>query len=331
MRTPIIFALRLAAAGLLASTLAISSARAAESANAEKAKTSARLIGETEPEGKDRFGLGDLLPTAWQKRPKVRFNVFTEMTAEGRSRPEPSRGKPLTYFAPPGKYAETGWLVVAGEKPPPWEQLRESMQTALAANGFNPIADELQRPDLLIVFNFGSFSTDFATLAPPEAFPQPFSADELLVWVIKDRTAMQDVIDRARFIGGDRVAREVRQGFVFGNVEELLLGSGGDKLQEILHLAFHTCYFVTATAYDFSGVEQKKKVPLWQTRMTIEAQGVDMREVLKPLIVNTGEYLGRETPEAVIIGKRLNREGRIDVGTPTVAPEGAAVPPETKK
>ncbi|MEO7412723.1 MAG: hypothetical protein ABIZ81_05140 [Opitutaceae bacterium] len=313
------FALGLPAFALLA-IAAISDVQAVDAPSTEKPKADSIAIGEADAAAKDRFRLSDLLPTAWQKRPKMRFHVYTEMTPQGRSRPEPTSTAPLTYFSPEGKYVETGWLVIAGERPPPWPQLREAMQKALAGNSYHLIADDRQRPDLLIVFTYGAFSTDLASLAPPEA-DLPVTAEELLVYALQDRAALKDVLDRARFIGGARVAEELRLALVFGSVPQLLNGSAGDKVRDIVELAFHPCYFVTATAYDFSGVEKKQKIPLWQTRMTIDTQGVAMDEVLKPLIANTGAYLGRETPEAVIIGKRIDREGRVEVGTPTVVPD----------
>ena len=284
----------------------------------------------------------DLLPTAWQKRPNLRFNVFTEMTPAGRERPEPSQEKPLRYFSPAGSYVEMGWQTMAGERPPPWPQLREAVQAALAGNGYIPIVDDRQRPDVLIVFSFGAFSTDLAQLAVDPTtmepiFPPPVTAEELLPYLLKgpfrDAKAVQDVIDRARFIGGHRIAEELRSALVFESsyngpdggspVQLLLHGSGGPAMERVLELAFHTCYFVTATAFDFAGVEKKQKQVLWQTRMTVEAQGVTMDEVLKPLIVNTGSYLGRETPEPIIVQKRINREGNVEIGTPTVVPEHA--------
>ncbi|MEO6567205.1 MAG: hypothetical protein ABIO94_00465 [Opitutaceae bacterium] len=292
--------------------------------------------------------LNDLLPTAWQKRPNVRFNVYTEMTPEGRQRSAPTTDHPHFYFSPPGTYKEMGWQLNGGEKPPPWQDLQATMQKALRANNYVPIADDRQRPDILIVFAFGSFSTDIALLAvnPPghpdalgPVIPPPVSAEELLPWLLKrppdgplfDLNAIKDVIERARFIGGGRVAEDLRRALHFEStysgpeeispVRIMLNGSGGDAMRHVLELAFHTCYFVTATAYDFAGVEKKQNILLWQTRMTVEAQGVEMSEILRPLIVNTGSFLGRETPEAVIVSKRIDREGRVEIGTPTVVEE----------
>ena len=60
---------------------------------------------------------------------------------------------------------------------------------------------------------------------------------------------------------------------------------------------------------------------LFQTRMTIEANGVSVQEVFKPLIINTGPFLGRETPEAVIVNTRLDREGSVEIGNLEVVTE----------
>jgi hypothetical protein len=294
--------------------------------------------------------LSELLPIAWQKKPKVRFNVFTEMTELGRSRPEPTPQKPVSYYAPPGTFAQTGWLVSAGERPPPWRSLQDAMQKALAGNGYVPIAEDTQRPDLLIVFTFGSHGTDLAQLSTGDDFP--VNAEELLNAAFDDPEAVRDTIRRAEFIGGRKVAvqlaaalREETNNFLTnraagmkilpvnpdpGSPFQLLLHFGDtDAIRNVVELAFHTCYFVTATAYDFNGVANKQKLPLWQTRMTIEAQGVAMDEVLKPLIVNTGEFLGRETPESVVITKRIDREGHVQIGEAVVVPDGKASPNAT--
>jgi hypothetical protein len=124
--------------------------------------------------------LNDLLPIAWQKRPKLRFNVFTEMTPEGRRWRVPTSQEPLHYFSPPGTYAETGWLTAAGERPPPWRELQEAMRNALASNGYLPIANDQERPDVLITFNFGSHGTDIGQLA--DSLDNPMSAEELMNW-----------------------------------------------------------------------------------------------------------------------------------------------------
>lgn len=303
--------------------------------------------------------LQDLLPTAWQKRPMQRYNVITEMTLEGRKWRVPTPEQPMTYFSSPGEFVQAGWMVAAGEKPPPKEELEAAMRKALAANGYIPIESDQQRPDILIVFTFGSSGTDPVMLAEgTEADRLPTTAEELVTFVLRDPSLFRDVFERARFVGGEDFALDLKsaldgevrnmrsnQSITRGNPDAIgmpvnpdagspfqifLSGGKGNTVRRLVEMAFHTCYVVVATAYDFRGVERRQKIPLWQTRMAVEAQGVAMDEVLKPLITNTGSYLGRETTEAVVVDKRLNREGRVDIGTATVVEEAKPGPAAEK-
>jgi hypothetical protein len=310
-----------------------------------------------QPPPKEDKGPGffhDLLPLAWQKHPKVRFNVYTEMTPVGRQWRVPTTDKPMYYFSNPGQFVQTGWEVASGEKPPPKEELAEALKKALAANGYVPVADDHQRPDLLVVFTFGSSGTNpLAVMTDVELAddPNPNTAEILVNGLMHDPALYQDVIGRARLVAGDKFALEMKAAIDGefrnrrfnqtvdhlpppvdktaylpvspdgGSPFQLFLSDGNGNNQNLAELAFHTIYFVTATAYDFGGVETRKKIPLWQTRMVVEAQGVAMGEILKPLIANTGSYLGRETPEAVVVTKRVDREGHVDIGPTTVVEE----------
>jgi hypothetical protein len=297
--------------------------------------------------------LQDLLPLAWQKRPQIRFNVYTDMSAEGRRRTPPTPEHPLYYFASDLKFQQTGWSVAGGEKPPPVVDVAAAMKKALEANGYIPISDAHPHPDLLIVMTYGSHGTDPAQ-ADDSGGPPLMTAIDLLPVVLKNPDIFRDVIERVSFMGGERFAQGLRAA-LNGEIQNrnsnynlaragleamyptapdgdspymVFMSEGNSALMEHLaEVAFHTCYFVVATAYDFGGVERHQKIPLWQTRMTVEAQGVAMNEVLRPLINNTGQFLGREMNEASVITKRLDREGRVEVGTPTVVPDVAPAEP----
>jgi hypothetical protein len=311
------------------------------------------------PEGKGarlRRVIDGILPTAWQRRPMIPFTVITEMTPEGRKRRVPTPEQPMYYFSPEGKFVQTGWSVAAGERPPPTAELEETMRKALAANGYLPMGKD-QRPDVLIVFTFGSSGTDPGILAPDDGASPPITADELVPRVLTDASLIRDVIQRADMIGGEKFALALKSALDgevrnmnanasirraalpgallplmpvnpdFGSPYQDLVRSGeGTRLAQLAEMAFHTCYFVTASAFDFRGVEKKQKIPLWQTRMVVEAQGVSLQEILKPLIANTGHLLGRDTPETVVVRKQLNRDGRVEVGTPTVVEEPKPAP-----
>jgi hypothetical protein len=262
-----------------------------------------------------------LLPIAWQKRPSVVFNAYTEMTPEGRLRRVPTPDRPMYYYSPSVNFVQLA-EIQGGEKPPPAASLEEAMRKALAANGYLPIPDDQQRPDLLIVFTFGSNNSGADGID---------TADDIARRVARSPRAVQQTVERARFVAGNKFAEDVYQALKW----EAIFPSSPDSppfgvfmksydsniVEHFLEIAFHSYYFATATAYDFGGVAKKQKIPLWQTRMAVEAQGVSMSEILSPLIANTGGFLGRETTVPQWLTKRVNREGRVDVGTATVVPD----------
>jgi len=174
--------------------------------------------------------------------------------------------------------------------------------------------------------------------------------------VLGDPPLFKDVIDRAELVAGAKFARELKlaldgerrnrdlnRSFArtpgmapppmpvapeFGSPYQIFVdGEDRERMASLAELAFRTCYFAIAVAYDFRGVETKRKIPLWQTRMTVDAQGVSMREIMTPLIATAGSFLGRDQPEAIMVKKHLNRDGRVEIGTPTVVEESKRTAP----
>ena len=289
----------------------------------------------------------EILPVAWQKRPELRFNVITEMTAEGRKRKPPTPEKPLFYISNPAKFNQAGWLVSAGEKPPPAAELESAMKSALAACAYLPVPRPEDRPDVLLILSYGSSGTDPASILNDDDGAPPISALDLAQIVLRDVALFRDVIERATLVGGEKFARglkaaldeEVRNANInraamgahlpvspdFNSPLQLFMsGKNGANVAHLVEVAFHTCYFVIATAYDFDAFEKRQKLVLWRTKMTVEAQGVSMNEALRPLIIATGSHLGREMSEAAVIKKRIDREGRVEIGAPVLVEEAAS-------
>lgn len=286
-----------------------------------------------------------VLPTSMQKRPTLRFNVITEMTDEGRKRKQPTAESPSYYLMHQAKFVQTGWSVSAGERPPPIEELEAGMRKALAGNSYLPVPNADQRPELLIILNFGSHGTDPAQTVPLEE-ETPVTAAELVRAVVSDIALFKDVIARATLVAGEKFSRDLKAALdhevrnikqnqmMARNGNPILLPvspEGGSPFQvfvatsknsavidHLTEMAFHTCYFVLASAYDFESAQSNQKRLLWRTKMTVQAQGVTMAETLGPLITNVGPYLGREMTEAIVVKKRIDREGKVQMGTPTV-------------
>ncbi|MEO6567347.1 MAG: hypothetical protein ABIO94_01180 [Opitutaceae bacterium] len=281
-----------------------------------------------------------IAPTTMQKRPVIWFNVISEKTEEGRRFREPTPDKPMYYYLSAGKFRQIGVAGVGGEKPPPVKELDDTMRRILAANGYLPTSQPEQRPEIAIVFSYGSHGID----APPDA------ATDFVGQILGNPHLFRDVIERATLIGGEKFSKELKavldeEAFnmrmnrngghyqvspEFGSPFQLFAFGAyvknGPLVSHLAEVAFHTCYFVVASAYEFSSLERKQPQLLWRTKMTVSDQGVSMEETLKPLIAYAGPYLGRDMPEAVIVKKQIYRDGKVTVGTPTLVEEAPKTP-----
>jgi hypothetical protein len=291
-----------------------------------------------------------VLPKSMQKRPLIFFSVLTEMTEEGRKRRQPSPENPMYYRTHTAKFTQMGWSVSAGERPPPTAELEGAVQKALAANGYLAATKTEIQPEILVILTFGSHGTDPASTAPIDEGSPPVTAGELVPLVVRDLALFKDVISRASLVGGEKFATELKAALdnevrniktnqtaeragvpihvpvspEFGSPFQDFMNGGKNRavVEHLSEMVFHTCYFVLASAYDYAAAEKNEKRLLWRTKMTVEAQGVSMEEILGPLVANTGSYLGREMSEPAVVKKRIDRDGKVEIGTPTVVGDG---------
>lgn len=289
--------------------------------------------------------LFSILPKAFQKTPLMDFNVVTEMTAEGRKRPAPTSENPVRYLAQAGKFIEPGTASYGGKYVPPVEDLERAMQRALRAAGYVPMAPGEPVPALAVIFNYGSHAIDPPVPVTEEVRALPATAEEWLPIVATDTNLLRDVLERAELVGGVAFATGFRRALEremenrtinwmarpekrvpespdFDSPFQMYMKSE-PKAAHLVEHAFHTVYFVVASAYDFEAMQQNRRVLLWRTKMTVDAQGVSMQETLAPLIASASPFFGRETTGFEIVSKRISREGRVEIGTPTVVEEPA--------
>lgn len=308
-----------------------------------------------------------LLPKALQKKPSLDFHIITEMTDDGRRVTAPTGSHPAYYIEQAGKFAQLGNNTPGNEHPPAIDQLEKAMQRALAASYYQPTTPQAKpAPDLVVVFNYGSFarfSTDAADFqqmvameqlseqqqqADPTAAPMdPFipsggerSVESLLPMVMSGHVERKDVLDRADLIGGAKFARQLAQVLdKEASYEESNGGSSGpdspfnrfvndnETAMALVEESFSSCYFVVATALDYKSLAKGKRVVLWRTKMTVNSLGISMSESLPALVVNAGPYFGKDMTDSVTITRKLSREGRVEIGTPTVVEDNGAPPP----
>jgi hypothetical protein len=93
------------------------------------------------------------------------------------------------------------------------------------------------------------------------------------------------------------------------------------KLEQLQYQAAKELYYVVASAYDYDSMAHGKRQLAWRTTMTVNSTGVSLTETMPPLIANAAPFFGRETTEPEFGSRKMLREGRVDVGTPTVMKE----------
>ena len=210
------------------------------------------------------------------------------------------------------------------------------------SNDFDEFEEEVAADEAYQQASVGA-SADSAPTAPQVPIRRAVTADELLPYVLADAEKRRDVIERAALVAGAKFARELAEA-IAKEVDYRLARSGvgapeedpaspfnrfrndNEKLMYFVQESFSSCYFVIASAYDYTAMSKGNRLLLWRTKMTVNSLGISMTESLPSLIVSAGPYLGREMGEAAIISKQISREGHVRIGTPTVVDDSAKSP-----
>lgn len=137
--------------------------------------------------------------------------------------------------------------------------------------------------------------------------------------------------------GGDPGAQ------VFFNENQMLALVGGNTLShldldfekdQVRQASEENRYFVMLSAFDYNAyVSGRKKVLLWQAKMSAPSDGVNQfADAMDALVKAGGPFFGRETerPKALLLP--ITPEGTVQIGTPTVTDYSEApLPPATAK
>jgi hypothetical protein len=223
-------------------------------------------------------------------------NIVVDLTEDGRKVPLPTRAQPAFYFPVVGGYREMGALV-AGEKRPPATPVARLLAKALAAQGYLVMGEKTPPPTLLLVFHWGYMNPqiDDATPAVPPDDPSQ-ALPQQIFWNQKEMLAL---------VAGHTLTDRVM----------------GFEREDVLQAAREDRYFVLVAAFDFEAAKERKKKLLWLARMSTPSNRITLAEALPALIASGGPHFGRETDRPQIVTALLAREGKVEVGTPTVVDE----------
>jgi len=256
------------------------------------------------------------------KDPMRQVDIVVDMTPEGRKILHPTPEKPAYYYPIVGGYKEMGALV-SGEKPPLPSSVVHLVAVELAKQGYVtclrqvPAAPDqpahmavAHQPDLLVVVFWGYLNPqidDFGTDPTDPTTKVFFNQNQMLALV------------------GGNTLNHLDMNF---------------EREDVMQAAEDDRYFVSISAYDAQAPAgkdgRKKKILLWQAKMSVPSNGVDFSTVMTALVTAGGPLLGRETTRPKMLMAPLTPEGHVEVGTPTVKdyqdapyPARPATPPAT--
>ena len=275
----------------------------------------------------------NLLPKSMQKNPRLELTVITEMTPEGKKRPEVDAGHPAFYLAQSGGYRRTN-DAPTGDQTLPAETMDAFIRRALATRGFLPASDTAPaslaltyywgvhtRPPDEEVLSSGQFATnllDRAALVGGEKFRQKF-AD-----LLTELTTQEDAASAAsRPQTVDGVAVES----VLGPDQMEMINPmtrfrrSDPKNDFLVEQVSGDVYYVVISAYDRAALARNQRVLLWRTRMTVGAAGISQTDSLPTLIRSAAPYLGREMEEPATLMPRTLPEGSFKLG-PLIIEDG---------
>jgi hypothetical protein len=250
----------------------------------------------------------DLLPKAFTANPTLEMTVYSERTDYGRTLPEASPQTPVYYVSHSDGFHQMG-AVMGGEHSPMPEELEQTFRRTLTERGYLPASDQGHPPALMLNYFWGSH----AALEPE------------LAQMFRELNE-QNIIERALLVGGRFYARELRHEMEFGRT---ILG-GTLKRDYLRYQAAHDLYYVVVSAYDFKSVASGERKLAWRTTMTVNAQGVAMKESLPPLIYSGGFYLGRDSGEPMAIRRDVQR-GTVKLGPLRIIEEDVKLPKPPEK
>jgi len=301
------------------------------------------------------------------------------MTAEGKKRTPPTAEAPAYYVINVDPAEARGFVSadISKNLPKP-EQIERIVAQALKPNHYFPAEKGKPAPTLVMLVHWGSYSSpafngEEAANGADQDQPGK-TAKELLPYVLGSEIKRKAIIERAALIGGKQFSIELNdvlnqevhmrsagdssdtaraaggatEGSSFMSLLEAssplaLFMSRDLKTERMVEEVFSDSYYVVVSALDLKSVAERKPILLWRTKLSLNSIGVSLAETVAPLINSGTDYFGKETDKAVLVTKRIQRGGHVDIGEakmleyvepdkkPTTPESAPATPPATEK
>jgi len=206
----------------------------------------------------------------------------------------PQGGTP-TYAAFDGGYIEAG-DPIAGDTPPSADQVRRSLDAAMANQGFQASGAS---PSVVLTYHWGVLRIDRIQIRAPYGIKSNLQARIELVSTQQLGAEVENHIVAGEK-GGTMNSDASSPPFLVGAAETVREDSRQPRI------------FVIVSAYDYQGLTHREAKLLWRVKLSAREQSGDMDEVIPALIAGGAPYFGKDLP---------------DVKTVEVTPSGASRAP----
>ena len=216
----------------------------------------------------------------------ARAGIFSDnfqviVVAEKATDAPPGLANATSYVAFDGGYVEAG-DPVAGDNPPSADQVRQSLVSALASQGFQAAVSS---PSLMLVYHWGVIRADNREIKVPYEIRKNQMARIALVSTEHAGTEVENSILNGEKGGGQNL-----------NASSPVFLTA--PLDAVLQHARVPRIFVVVSAYDFQAFAQNRQARLiWRTKLSAQDNSGDMAEVIPPLIAKGASFLGKGLPD----------------------------------
>jgi len=230
-------------------------------------------------------------------------NVDMLVVAEQMQAAPAAQGNPVTYVAIDGGYIEAG-DPIAGEGPPTADQVSQSLNAALASNGFRAVQGT---PDIVVTYHWGILRIDRTQIRVPYGIKTNLRARIELVSTEKLGAEVENhILLREKGTGSN------------DSVSSPAILAG--QLETVVQDSKYPRYFVVVSAYDYQALVHHEARLLWRTKLSaLETEG-SMDEVIPTLIANGGPYFGKNLTDLKDLTASLSKPAQMAVPTAYAPP-----------
>ncbi len=229
--------------------------------------------------------------TALRASENAEITVISDISNAGRLIQHPTVKNPTYYYPIIGGYKEMGSLV-KNERRPNQKEIVHRLAVELAKQGYYVINKTTPPPSIILLLNWGYINPDIIDSGAPS---DPHSSTPTQTFINQN--------EMLALVGGSTL-RNLELNY---------------EKEDVMQAAEQNRYFLSVLAYDYTiYAKSHKKVMLWHAKVSIPTAGVSLEEIMPALIKAGGSQFGIETTKPKIIKTPITREGKVEIGTPTV-------------